>query len=135
MLRQLSRRFRHGQSLLGLLAAIVALASQISLGTMAPWETTAQLQLAALSGVSFTCHVAGKPGQREDVPHHHHGGDYALSPLSLALAQAGTLLGPALLVSAIAETQPQFSALRPPPRAPPERRAAAPRPRGPPIPV
>jgi hypothetical protein len=124
-------RFRHPSRLFGLLAVLVALVSQLALGSMVVSDDTPQGQLVALNAASIFCqsdHASGSGGK--SIP--HHAADYALCALSVALALPSVILasdpllpGPRNALT-LRSGEPQQA------RAPPRHAFAAAYPRGPP---
>lgn len=125
----LARRSRRLRSC-GLLAAAMALVSQLALGTAPPSDDLAQARLAALEAAGLLCHETG--ADRGTPAHHAHGADHALCPVccglalpSVTLASAPHLPLPPLLPRSRARPTP-------PARAPLPSSPAAAYPRGPP---
>ena len=116
----------------GLLLAILALVSQLALGSLVlPGDAAAEEQIAALDALSVLCD-ASMP-----VPpaHHRNAPDPALCPLSLTLAL------PAMVLAAGPDVPPPRSRLAgrtilpPPARGPPTQPRFTALPRGPPVPT
>ncbi|MFL5333382.1 MAG: hypothetical protein ACJ8H8_09420 [Geminicoccaceae bacterium] len=132
MVSGVASRFRHPSRLFGLLAVLVALVSQLALGSMViPDEQPSQTQLGALDAASSFCQSGHPPGgSGKPIP--HHAADYALCALSVALALPSVILasdphlpGPGNALP-LRLKQPQQA------RAPPRHGFAAAYPRGPP---
>jgi len=125
------RRLALASRLTGLMAALIALATQLALGAMLPVGASASRALDALATVAVICHPQHAPvpgGKPKPAPQP----DRALCPLMQAIAQSGAVLRP----SAIALPPPAEMAWRPAPPAPSApphiARLAAAYPRGPP---
>ncbi len=123
-------RFATRAHLSGLLAAIIALAGQIALGAVILRAPAQPSPIATLDAASVLC---GPSAGTNKAPRQHHPIGLALSALAQALAQSGSLLGPANLSFPMPAAQAP-SLLRPPPpaAAPPLSRLAA-QPRAPPF--
>ena len=114
----------------GLLLAMLALVSQLALGSLLlPDHASAQEQIAALDALSLLCDASAP------VPpvHHPHGPDCALCPLSLTLAVPAMVLaaGPDVPLPRSQLTRRTY--LPPPARGPPAQRRFTALPRGPPV--
>jgi len=115
----------------GLLLALLALASQIAVGSLVLPEDSAAAELDA---VAILCQVTA-PGapQQPGAPHHHHAPDCAICPFCAALALPGAILTPAPLLPAPSLHRVAQIALPPPSRGPPSRPLRIALPRGPPL--
>ena len=101
MSRALSRRLSLPTSVAGLLLAVLALVSQLALGSMVLPDAPARTQQSALDALSVMC-GSGVPassgqGAPQGAPHHRNHADGALCPLSVALALPAIVLTPAPL--------------------------------------
>ncbi len=124
-------RIPRALAVLGFLAALLALVSQVALGAVVLPDRAPADQLAALDAVSLLC--GGAPQDGGTAPHRHHAADPALCPLSVALA-----LPAVIPVSSAALPAPRAARVftpreRPPGRGPPPASARVGAPRGPPI--
>jgi hypothetical protein len=114
----------------GLLLAILALVSQVALGSLVlPADSAA----AELDAVAIFCQTAAPATPQPATPHHHHGPDCAICPLCAALAMPGAILTPAPLLPAPSIHRVAQIALPPPARGPPSRPFRIPLARGPPV--
>ena len=132
-----SRQTKHLRSLgslPGLLLAVLALVSQLALGSIAmPDEAAAREQsVAALDSLSIIC-SATTPVEHAPGQHHHHGMDCAVCPLCAALAMHAVVLGSGPDLPAPSSRLAHRATLPPPARAPPAQPRHAPPPRGPPV--
>lgn len=116
---RLSRRFEIRARLVGLTAAVVALAGQIAIGAVVPQVAATPSQLAALAAVSFICHAHGNAGDDQKPMPGHHAPELTLFPLSEDLTQFGALLSPPLVFLAPPGAQAVRVSFVPPARAPP----------------
>ena len=128
------RLLRLTNGLPGLLLAIIALISQLALGSLVlPDSASAQEQsVAALDALSIICStpIAGAP---DNPPaHHRHAPDCTLCPLCSTLAMQGVILTAAPALPAPVSQQTGRAVLPPPARAPPAQPRYAPPARGPP---
>ncbi len=116
--------------LIGRLAAMLALISQIALGAMVLPDSRPADPLAALDALSVLC-LTGRTAPAHKNPAHH-------APLAVMCPLAAALALPALLAAAptVPPAPPAVLTLRlalpPPARAPPARTVVAAWPRGPP---
>ena len=130
---QLFRRVHLSVRRHGLLAAMVALISQLALGSMVPPDDAVGSQLAALDAVSILCAGREAPDPGGQAPHRHHAADLALCPLGIALAVPGCLLPASVpLMPARSCGVSDRSRERPPGRGPPAATARVGAPRAPP---
>ena len=130
MVPALSRRFWSLPRSCGLLAAAVALVSQLALGTVLPADDLAQAQRALLDAVSVLCQG---PGADHGTPaQHKQGANHALCPLSCSLALPSVTLASAPYLPLPPLLLRLRTRLTPPSRAPPPSSPAAAYPRGPP---
>ncbi len=118
----------------GLLVAVVALASQLALGSVVlPDEAAARDQsVATLDALTILCDAAGpaSPGQ---PPRHQHHPDCALCPLSVALALPAVVLTSEPALPPPSSRLADGAALPPPARGPPAQPRHTPPSRGPPV--
>jgi hypothetical protein len=126
-----TERFAAGGRRIALLAAMIALAGQIALGSVVLRASGGPTEAARLDAVALLCHAGGAAAMHgKSLPHHPSG--VQLSALAQALAQAAGLLGPA----SVRLCAPQVPALFIPQpwsaRAPPASVRLAAQPRGPP---
>jgi hypothetical protein len=114
----------------GLLLAMLALVSQLALGSVVlPQDAGA----AELDAVAIFCQTAA-PGTPQPVtPHHQHAPDCAICPLCAALAAPGAILTPAPLLPTPSVHQVAQIGLPPAARGPPSRPLRISLARGPPI--
>jgi hypothetical protein len=132
MFTGLTRRFRRSTRLSGLLAAVVALVSQLALGAVTAPAETLPTQLAALDAAIVLCQP-GHPPRGPDAPAHpHRAPDCALCPLGTALALQAVVLTPAPTLPAPVGGRILRTGALPPVRAPPGRAIETAYPRGPP---
>jgi hypothetical protein len=131
MSRLMSRQFRHRFGLVGLLTAVVAMVSQLTLGAMVLPDDEPADPIVALNAVSVLCQ-AGQPVGDKHSPA-HRAPQAALCPLSVTLALPAAILAPATLLPAPPAVLALRIALPSPARAPPSLRSIAAYPRGPPI--
>ncbi len=127
MSRALTRTWRFPT---GLLLAILALVSQLALGSLAfPTDSAA----AELDAVAIFCQTAAPDAPPPSTPHHHqHAPDCAICPLCAALALPGAILTPAPLLPTPSSRRVAQAALPPPARGPPARPLRISLARGPP---
>jgi len=134
MIRQAAtERFATRARLSGLLAALIALAGQIALGAVVLRAPARPSPIATLDAASLLC---GASADTNKAPAHHrpdqHPAGLAFSAIAQALAQSGSLLGPASLSFPMPAAQAP-SLLRPsPPTAAPSLLRLAAQPRAPP---
>ena len=117
----------------GLLAAVLALVSQLALGAVVLPDDAPAGQLAELDAVSVLC-TGAAPDQNTPTPHQRHAADLTLCPLSIALAAPCCLPEPA--APALPPPPPAIAARsfeRPPGRGPPPATARVGEPRAPPV--
>ncbi len=70
----------------GLLLAVLALVSQLALGSLAPLDAEVDVQRTELAALTVLCQTALVDGSHAPAaPHHHRLPDYAPSPLAAAL--------------------------------------------------
>lgn len=127
-----SRRCRFVPRLVGYVIAVVALVSQLTLGSLAlPDEPLSADRIAALEAASILCGGSASP-PGHGTPVRQRTADYALCPLSVLLAAPAALLtsAPCLPPPAIGPALGQRH--RPRARAPPSLEVASAYPRGPP---
>ena len=117
------------RSSVGLLLTILALVSQLALGSVVLADDASAAELDAIAILCQTP-VPGAPVPA--VPHHQHLPDCAICPLCVALALPGAILTPAPLLPAPSVRSVAQVALPPPARAPPDRPLRIAQPRGPP---
>ncbi len=118
----------------GLLVAVLAIASQLALGTIVlPDEAAAREQsVAALDALSILCNAAA-PAAPDQPVHHRHNPDCAVCPLSVALAMPAAVLGSAPEVPAPSSQSAARATLLPPARGPPAQPHRTPPSQGPPL--
>ncbi len=128
-----SRPQRLPTSIPGLLLAVLALVSQIALGSLVlPDAASAQEQsIAALDALSIICST-GTPATPGDHPAHHHAPDCTLCPLCVTLALPGVILSTAVELPAPSSQSAGRASLPPPARGPPSQARTTPPARGPP---
>ncbi len=132
--RKLTNSRRSG-GLPGLLLAVLALVSQLALGSIVlPDDASAQERsVAALEALSVLCDSSVPTSPDQAPTHHRHSPDCAICPLSVALAM------PAVVLASGPELPPRSSrlatraSLPPPARAPPGQPRYTPPSRGPPV--
>ncbi len=119
-------------SLPGLLLAVLALFSQLTLGAVIlPDEAAAQAQsVAALDALSVICSSTNPSTPAR--PHHRHSPDCAVCPLCTALAMQAVVLVSGPDLPAPSSRLADRATLPPPARAPPAQPRHTPPPRGPP---
>ena len=115
---------------LALLAAILALVSQLALGSVVLPDRAPAGELAALAAATIDCAPAS--GDKGAPPAPRHEGDRALCPLSIALALPAVILLPAPALPAPVAMQAVRGTPLPPVRAPPSIVRRTPFPTGPP---
>jgi hypothetical protein len=126
MSRALTRTWR---SPTGLLLAVLALISQLALGSLVlPAESAA----AELDAIAIFCQTAPSGTPQPSAPHHQHAPDCAICPLCVALAMPGAILTPAPLLPTPSVHQVAQITLPPPARGPPSRPLRISLARGPP---
>jgi hypothetical protein len=114
---------------IGLLVAILALVSQLALGSLVlPADSAA----AELDAVAIFCQT-GAPDAPPAAPHHQHAPDSAICPLCAALALPGAILSPAPLLPTPSVHQVARIALPPPAHGPPALPLRISLARGPPV--
>ncbi len=118
----------------GLLAAILALVSQIALGAVVVPDDALAAQ-ARLVSASVICvgHASGAAGGK--TRHHPHAPGKALCPLGVALASQSCVLTPSVLLASPAPVITARIAAAPPARGPPPPTARVGEPRAPPVPA
>lgn len=114
--------------LLRAVLAVVALASQLALGSLAPPDRTARDAVARLGDAMVLCGGVASPPAAPAHPHH----PWAARPLALALELPAVMLLPGVFVSAPVLHAMLRRLLPPPARAPPVPPAWAFHARGPP---
>ena len=119
----------------GLLLAVLALVSQLALGSFVlPDEAAAREQsVAALDALSVICNSTNPASPTPTKPHHRHGPDCAVCPLCIALALQAVVLGSPPDLPAPSSRLADRATLPPPARAPPAQPRLAPPARGPPV--
>ena len=115
------------RSSVGLLLAVLALVSQLALGSVVLSDDA---QAAEFDAIAVLCQT-GAPAP----VHHQHAPDCAICPLCVALALPGVILTPGPVLPAPSVRGVAVVALPPPARAPPARTLRLAQPRGPPIPT
>ena len=128
----LSRQFRHPSRLLGLLAVLVSLVGQLSLGQIVLRDERPNAALAALEAATSFCHTGGNTGGRDRPPIPHRPADCALCPLCITLALPAVIPAADLLLSEPSRSHTLRPFALPQARAPPSHGFAAAYPRGPP---
>ncbi len=123
---------RRSLPLLGFLAAILALVSQLALGAVVLPDVSPAAQLAALDAATIDCAPAA-PGDKRLPPAPHPDSGQALCPLSVTLALPAILLLPAPELPQPVLMLALRGADRPQARAPPSAPRPTPYPTGPPI--
>ena len=124
---------RRPVGLTSLLFVVLALVSQLVLGSLALPDEKPSAAIDALAAVSALCHAPALPTRHHEAPH-------APSPaatgctLAIALALPGIILTDAILLPLPADTRLSPAMVLPPARAPPPRIASDGAPRGPPLP-
>jgi hypothetical protein len=131
MSRSLSRQFRHCAGLVGLLIAVVAMVSQLTLGALVLPDNRPADPVAALNALSVLCRT-GRPVGDKPAPA-HRAPQTVLCPLSVTLALPAAILAPAIPLPAPSPVLVLRIALPPPARAPPSLAGIAAYPRGPPV--
>jgi hypothetical protein len=126
MARALTRTWRFPT---GLLLAMLALVSQLALGSVVVPDDAGAAELAA---VAIFCQTAAPGTPQPATPHHQHAPGCAICPLCVALAAPGAILTPAPLLPVPSVRQVAQIALPPPARGPPARPLRTALPRGPP---
>jgi hypothetical protein len=115
----------------GLLLALLALVSQLALGTMVLPDDSAVPQLDA---ISILCQTGAPDQPQPATPHHQHVPDCAICPLCVALAVPGVILTPAPMLPLPPSIRHVAQiALPPPSRGPPSRPLHISPSRGPPV--
>ncbi len=117
----------------GLLMAILALVSQLALGTMVLPEEAPPAASTELAAISVLCQTGTPATSSPGVPQHHHMPDCPVCPLCVALATQGALLTPAVLLPMPSTRRVAQIALPPPARGPPSRPLRISLARGPPV--
>ncbi len=113
-----------------LLLAILALVSQIALGSLVlPDSVSAQEQ--SIAALSILCST-GTPAAPGDKPAHHHAPDCTLCPLCVTLATPSAILTTVAALPTPSSALMDRAALPPPARGPPSQARPVPPARGPP---
>ncbi len=117
------------------LLAVLALVSQLALGSLAPVDAEADQQQAQLAALTVLCQTA--PADQGHVPAHHRQlpPDCALSPLAAALDLPGFVVAPAPILPAPTAGAGLHLVSLPPARGPPSHESHVGFPRGPPVPA
>ncbi len=132
MLFRLPRRLRNPPRLLGLLAAFVALVSQLALGSVVLPSDLPQTELAVLDAASIFCQTGAADGGSDRAPVPHRAPDYALCPLAVSLAMPAVIPTAAPVLPRPGDGMTLRPGALPQARAPPAHDFAAAYPRGPP---
>ena len=124
---------RLASGLPGLLLAVLALVSQLALGSvLLPDEASAQQRVAALDALSVLCDSTTSPVPAGQPAHHRHPPDCTLCPPSATLALPAMVLASAPDVPLPQSVAAERVALPPPAQGPPAQPRYAKLPRGPP---
>ncbi len=116
----------------GLLAAVLALVSQLALGAVVLPDDAPAGQLAELDAVSVLC-TGAAPDGNSPAPHRHHAADLTLCPLGISLAAPCCLPEPAPALPPPPQAVAARAFERPPGRGPPPATARVGEPRAPPV--
>jgi hypothetical protein len=129
-----AKRAAHPSTVLGFLAAVIALVSQLALGAVLPTDGPTPQQIAALNAVRVLCD-GSQPTDRGGRPDHGHRPlAPAICPISVTLSLPGIVLTPAPVLPAPPGPVLFARAVeRPPGRGPPPATARVGVPRAPPI--
>jgi hypothetical protein len=129
-----AQRAAHPLAVLGFLAAVLALASQLAFGAVLPPDEPTPQQIAALNAVRVLCDGVQPSGHGGKTDHGHRPLAPAICPISVTPSLPGLILTPGPLLPAPSASVLYIPAVeRPPGRGPPPATARVGVPRAPPL--